>query len=153
MNSETPRDASSIDLTSTIHLSSLRSVPNRTGDDFLELLKAEDRAVVEGLEPESAMFVVLSGPNAGARYLLDGEKISIGRESASEIFLDDITVSRKHCEITKGTDSTRTITDLKSLNGTYVNAVAISSSPLKTGDEVHVGKYRLTYFAGKKGSK
>ena len=151
MNAQTPEDNSSVDLTTTIHLSSLRAVPQRDSDDFLELLKAEDRQVVENLAPESAMFVVLAGPNVGARYLLGADVVTIGRESASSIFLDDITVSRKHCQITLGADGTRTIADLNSLNGTYLNAVAVSSSPVKTGDEVQVGKYRLTYFDGNKG--
>ena len=153
VNAHTPDDHSATDLTSTIHLSSLRAVPDHKSDDFLELLKESDRDVVEGLDPESAMFVVLSGPNSGARYLLNQEVVSIGRETASAIFLDDITVSRKHCQITLGAAGVRTISDLNSLNGTYVNAIAISSSPLKTGDEVHVGKFRLTYFEANKGNK
>jgi pSer/pThr/pTyr-binding forkhead associated (FHA) protein len=151
------------ELTSTIHLSSLRTVPSidENEESKLSSLTVEDRAIIEDLAPGSAMLIVLAGPNKGARYLLNQELITIGREPASDISLDDITVSRKHCTISLVTSAsspnelTATITDLKSLNGTYVNAIATSSTSLKSGDEIHVGKYRLTYFPALKnqGSK
>ena len=94
------------------------------------------------------MLLVLAGPNLGARYLLNHEVTTIGREPENDISLDDITVSRKHCIITLVTEPEfgATLADLKSLNGTYVNAIATASTSLKSGDEIHVGKYRLTYF-------
>ena len=95
------------------------------------------------------MFISLAGPGKGARFLLDTDCITIGRDSSSEIFLDDVTVSRKHCQVLRsksGSVSTFEVEDLKSLNGTYVNAVSKVKTSLNHGDEVQVGKYRLTFF-------
>ena len=95
------------------------------------------------------MLISLAGPGKGARFLLDIDCVTIGRDSTSEIFLDDVTVSRKHCQILRkriGTNTTFEIEDLKSLNGTYVNAISKVNTSLNHGDEVQVGKYRLTFF-------
>jgi pSer/pThr/pTyr-binding forkhead associated (FHA) protein len=141
---------SSTELTSTIHFSALRALPgsDQSEESALMALSPHDRAIIEELEPGTAMLIVLAGPNRGARYLLNQEMTTIGRDPHSDISLDDITVSRKHCtiELSHQGSFAATITDLKSLNGTYVNAIATSSTSLKSGDEIHVGKYRLTYF-------
>jgi pSer/pThr/pTyr-binding forkhead associated (FHA) protein len=95
------------------------------------------------------MLISLAGPGKGARFLLDSDEVTIGRDSSSEIFLDDVTVSRKHCRILRSKSATGTIfeiEDLSSLNGTYVNAVSKVKTSLNHGDEVQVGKYRLTFF-------
>ncbi len=138
------------ELTSTIHLSALRALPAESAgiESKISELSTEDRAIVEALSPHSAMLIVLAGPNRGARYLINQALTTIGRDPASDISLDDITVSRKHCTIALSQEGgfTATISDLKSLNGTYVNAIATTSTSLKSGDEIHVGKYRLTYF-------
>jgi pSer/pThr/pTyr-binding forkhead associated (FHA) protein len=138
------------ELTSTIHLNSLKAVPAEVDTSaLLASLSAEVREIISGLAPKVGMLVVLAGPGVGARYLLDSDHTTVGRESANEIVLDDITVSRKH-SIIKFSDEQYQIEDLRSLNGTYVNAKAVAASSLRTGDEIHVGKYRLTFFQGGK---
>lgn len=144
---ETPHERA--DLTSTIHLSTLRSVRNqRNIEEIFSSLSSEERAIIAALPKNSAMFVVLAGPNKGARFLIDGESTSIGRDSRSEIFLDDVTVSRKHAIITRS-DKGFTVVDSGSLNGTYLNSQPVLTERLVVGDEVHIGKYRLTFFSGK----
>ena len=140
---------SSADLTSTIHLSALRSVRNqRNIEEIFAQLSSEERSVLSALPKDSSMLVVLAGPNKGERFLLNEAKTAIGRDFESEIFFDDVTVSRKHAQILRS-EGGFTIEDLGSLNGTYVNSHQISSERLVVGDEVQIGKYRLTYFSGK----
>ena len=137
------------DLTSTIHLSALRSVRNqRDIEEIFSLLTSEERAVLADLPNNSAMFVVLAGPNKGERFLLDSELTTIGRDPAYGIFLDDVTVSRAHAAISRR-DGGFVIEDRGSLNGSYVNSRPVSQERLVVGDEVQIGKYRLTYFSGK----
>ncbi len=143
-NGGTPRD-----LTSTIHLSELRSVKVEPHlEEIFSLLSSEERTIVGALPKESAMFIVVAGPEKGARFLLDGDELVIGRDSQSDIYLDDATVSRKHARIQR-TIAGFHIEDLGSLNGTYVNSRSITTARLLVGDEVHIGKFRLTYFTGK----
>jgi pSer/pThr/pTyr-binding forkhead associated (FHA) protein len=94
-----------------------------------------------------AMLVVAHGPNAGARFLLDRDVTSAGRHPDSDIFLDDITVSRQHAQFRR-TDGVFTIVDSGSLNGVYVNSQRVNSALLHTGDEVQIGKFRLIMQAG-----
>ena len=143
-----------VELTTTISLSALRQVPNSVDTNgLLQALPSEIVEIINGLEANSAMLIALSGPSAGARFLLNADQISLGRENSSDIFLDDVTVSRKHSLISRSADEF-IIEDLKSLNGTYVNAQSISRTSLRTGDELHIGKYRLTFFHGQlKGGK
>lgn len=137
------------DLTSTIHLSALRSVRNqRNIEEIFAQLSSDERSVLSALPKDSSMFVVLAGANRGERFLLDHEITTIGRDVESEIFFDDVTVSRKHAQILRMNDGF-VVEDLGSLNGTYVNSHQISSERLVVGDEVQIGKYRLTYFSGK----
>ena len=94
------------------------------------------------------MLLVQRGPDAGARFLLDSDTVTVGRHPDSDIFLDDISVSRRHATFTRG-GAGYAVTDLGSLNGTYVNRDRIDSEiALSGGDEVQIGKYRLIYFAG-----
>ena len=137
------------DLTSTIHLADLRSVKVEPHlEEIFSALSQEERAVVGALPKESAMFIVIAGPERGARFLLDAEDLSIGRDAQSDIYLDDATVSRMHARLQRGPDGYE-LSDLGSLNGTYVNSRSITSIRLLVGDEVHIGKFRLTYFTGK----
>jgi hypothetical protein len=99
--------------------------------------------VAEGL----ATFVVKRGPKAGSRYGLDEDVVTIGRHPDSEIFLDDITVSRRHAEVRRD-GSTYEVADVGSLNGTYVNRQRIESAVLDDGDELQVGKFKLVFFRG-----
>lgn len=109
-------------------------------------LTTSDRAAVEALPPTSALLIVQRGPNLGARFLLDAERTTAGRHPSADIFLDDVTVSRKHAEFVAN-DGGYLVRDVGSLNGTYVNRERIDSIQLKAGDEVQVGKYRLTFHA------
>lgn len=109
-------------------------------------LSAEDHATIEALRPGTALLVVLRGPNTGARFLLDDDPIVAGRHPDSDIFLDDVTVSRKHAVFTRS-GSGYAVRDAGSLNGTYVNRQLVDEAPLHTGDEVQVGKFRLVYYA------
>lgn len=116
-----------------------------TGEMAEEEAPAEDVAAVEALRPGTAMLVVRRGPNAGSRFLLDRDVTTVGRHSESDIFLDDITVSRRHAEFRRdGEDFS--VSDVGSLNGTYVNKERIDSAPLTGGDEVMIGKFRLVFF-------
>src|SRR5262245_5094338 len=109
-------------------------------------LTAEDQATIEALRPGTALLVVLRGPNTGARFLLDDQEVAAGRHPDSDIFLDDVTVSRKHAVfVMQG--SGYVVRDSGSLNGTYVNRERIEEAPLHTGDEVQIGKFRLVYYA------
>lgn len=99
-------------------------------------------AGVEALPAGSALLVVKRGPNAGSRFLLDQAMTSAGRHPDSDIFLDDVTVSRRHAEFRR--DVTEfAVVDVGSLNGTYVNRRRIDAAPVRTGDEVQIGKFRL----------
>ena len=101
---------------------------------------------MDALPAGSALLVVQRGPSAGSRFLLDTEVVSAGRHPDSEIFLDDVTVSRRHAEFRRTADGYR-VADVGSLNGTYVNRDRIDEVALQGGDEVQIGKYRLVYFA------
>ena len=95
----------------------------------------------------SALLVVQRGPGAGSRFLLDKDVVTAGRHADSEIFLDDVTVSRRHATFTREGD-TFSVADAGSLNGTYVNRDRIDTVVLKDTDEVQIGKYRLVFFQG-----
>ena len=110
-------------------------------------LSAQDQATVDALLPGTALLVVLRGPNTGARFLLDADEVTTGRHPDSDIFLDDVTVSRKHATFRRDGDDFL-VRDVGSLNGTYVNRERIDDVALKTGDEVQIGKFRLVFYAG-----
>jgi pSer/pThr/pTyr-binding forkhead associated (FHA) protein len=110
-------------------------------------LNAVDAAAVDALPRGSALLVVQRGPGAGSRFLLDKDVVTAGRHADSEIFLDDVTVSRRHATFTREGD-TFTVADAGSLNGTYVNRDRIDTVLLKDTDEVQIGKYRLVFFQG-----
>ena len=95
---------------------------------------------------DSALLIVRQGPAAGARFLINSDTTTAGRHPRCDIFLDDITVSRKHATFALGGGQV-TVTDNGSLNGTYVNKTLIDGTVvLRTGDEVQIGKYRLVFF-------
>ncbi len=104
-----------------------------------------DYSAVESLPPGTALLVVLRGPNAGSRFLLDDDFTSTGRHPDSDIFLDDVTVSRRHAEFYRSGDRF-TVRDVGSLNGTYVNRERIEEAELFGGDEVQIGKFRLLFL-------
>ena len=119
-----------------------------TGAEAEVTLSKADQATVDALRAGTALLVVLRGPNTGARFLLDDDEVASGRHPDSDIFLDDVTVSRKHAVFRREGD-TFVVRDVGSLNGTYVNRERIDEVALKTGDEVQIGKFRLVFYAGK----
>ena len=113
-------------------------------------LSAVDAAAVDALPDGHALLVVQRGPSAGSRFLLDTDLVGAGRHPDSEIFLDDVTVSRRHAEFRRN-GKAFSVSDVGSLNGTYVNRDRIDSVQLSDGDEVQIGKYRLVYFTSAAG--
>ena len=105
-------------------------------------------SAAEGLGETNALLVVQRGPNAGSRFLLDADVTSAGRAPDSDIFLDDVTVSRRHAEFTRAAQG-YLVRDVGSLNGTYVNRERIEEVLLADGDEVQIGKYRLVFLTGR----
>lgn len=122
-------------------------VPERA----LETLSPADRGVISELGEGSALLLVQKGPNAGARYLLNSDLTTVGRNPENDIFLDDVTVSRKHAEFHRN-GLVFTVKDNGSLNGTYVNGDIAEATELVNGDSVQIGKYRLLFMTngGKK---
>ena len=150
--------------TSTMSLASIGARPSAGTDDGLDPgldaaaayaeLSVEDQAAVDGLPANCALLVVVRGPSAGSRYLLDTEIVTAGRQPDSDIFLDDVTVSRRHAEFRRqpgaaGHVDGFAVHDVGSLNGTYVNRDRIDAVTLSDGDEVQIGKFRLVYFASR----
>jgi pSer/pThr/pTyr-binding forkhead associated (FHA) protein len=122
------------------------SEPREQVSETDHVLTKADLATVEALRPGTALLVVLRGPNTGARFLLDDDEVMSGRHPESDIFLDDVTVSRKHA-IFRRTPQGFVVRDVGSLNGTYVNRRLVDEVTLTTGDEVQIGKFRLVFYA------
>jgi pSer/pThr/pTyr-binding forkhead associated (FHA) protein len=115
-------------------------VPAETGED--------DVAVEVGELPTGVgMLVVKRGPNSGSRFALDADVVTAGRHPDSDIFLDDITVSRRHAEVHRRADG-YIVRDAGSLNGTYLNRERVEESPLSDGDELQIGTFKLVFLAG-----
>src|SRR5690242_2065178 len=132
--------------TATITFGSLGGASEKTETSDRQLSPV-DAAAVDALPAGSALLVVQRGPGAGSRFLLDTDEVNAGRHPDSEIFLDDVTVSRRHASFHRsGGDFT--VSDAGSLNGTYVNRDRIDRVQLTDGDEVQIGKYRLVFFSG-----
>jgi pSer/pThr/pTyr-binding forkhead associated (FHA) protein len=100
---------------------------------------------IEGLLKGVALLVVKRGPNAGSRFLLDRPVTSAGRHPNSDIFLDEVTVSRRHAEFRRENGEFR-IVDMASLNGTYVNRESVQSAVLADGDQIQIGKFGLVFL-------
>ncbi|REF31232.1 FHA domain-containing protein [Calidifontibacter indicus] len=114
-------------------------------------LSQSDQAMVDALRPGTALLIAMRGPNSGARFLLDDEEIGSGRHTDSDIFLDDVTVSRRHA-VFRRRQQGYSVVDVGSLNGTYVNGAITDAAELHSGDEVQIGKFRFVYFAAPAGS-
>ncbi len=127
------------DTTSTISLGG-GEFDGEPGDEY-----SEDYAAVATLPPGTALLAVRRGPNAGSRFLLDSDLTLVGRHPDSDIFLDDVTVSRRHAEFYRQ-GGRFTVRDVGSLNGTYVNRERIEEVNLNEGDEVQIGKFRMTFL-------
>ncbi|HJF14851.1 MAG TPA: FHA domain-containing protein [Enteractinococcus helveticum] len=135
-NSEDPSEVES----TTVGLPKLEPLRNLP-------LDAEERSAVEALPVGSALLVAHEGPNRGARFLLDQDKVTVGRHPDADIFLDDVTVSRQHALFEREAGGYRVI-DTGSLNGTYINNDRVDALLLRTGMELQIGKFRLSYYAG-----
>ena len=131
----------------TISLHAVQDAP-----DVEPRLSGADQAAIDALPAGSALLVVQRGPNAGARFLLDAERTTAGRRQDSDIFLDDVTVSRKHAEFVRR-DGEFYVRDVGSLNGTYLAKDRIDAEALlHGGDEVQIGKYRLVFHPSPRSS-
>jgi pSer/pThr/pTyr-binding forkhead associated (FHA) protein len=129
--------------TSTISLAGTDLADSETEEPLPE------SAATEALPAGTALLLVKRGPNAGSRFLLDSELTTVGRHPGSDIFLDDVTVSRRHAEFYRH-GAGFVVRDVGSLNGTYVNRERIEETSLNDGDEVQVGKFRLTFLAARR---
>jgi pSer/pThr/pTyr-binding forkhead associated (FHA) protein len=122
-------------------------------DTLIQSLDADNQSVVAQVlaanEP-TALLLVLKGAGRGNRFMVNQSGTTIGRAVDSGIFLDDVTVSRKHASITF--DQEFTFTDLGSLNGSYLNIERASTATLKSGDEIQIGKFHLVFISNN-GSK
>lgn len=107
----------------------------------------DEEVAVEAIELMSgtASLVVRRGPNAGSRFQLDNTVTTIGRDPGSTIFLDDVTVSRRHAEVS-AEDGAYVVRDVGSLNGTYVNRERVERARLSHGDELQIGTFKLSFF-------
>jgi pSer/pThr/pTyr-binding forkhead associated (FHA) protein len=108
----------------------------------------EEQAAINALPSGSALLVVRRGPNVGARFLLDADVTTVGRHPSSDIFLDDVTVSRRHAQFLRHGTAFE-VKDLGSLNGTFFDGVRIETALLSDGAEVQIGKFRLTFYASR----
>lgn len=139
------------ELTSTLHLG-LRSVVGNSPADLIQGLIEQaspaERAIIESAlasDGNSAMVFIHRGPQKGARFLVTSEGATIGRATESAIFLDDVTVSRKHASITR-VGNGFTFKDSGSLNGSYVNNESVAEKILSSGDEIQIGKFHLLFI-------
>ncbi len=113
-----------------------------------EILDEDVALALGGMSESTAMVVVKRGPNAGSKFALDKEVTGAGRHPDSDIFLDDITVSRRHAEVVRRPEG-YIVRDAGSLNGTYLNRERIEDeTPLANGDELQIGKFKLVFFSG-----
>jgi pSer/pThr/pTyr-binding forkhead associated (FHA) protein len=113
-------------------------------------LDAEIHVSPEELEGGRGVLIVKRGPNAGSKFFLDADVTQVGRHPDSDIFLDDITVSRRHAELRRG-PAEFTLADVGSLNGTYVNRERVEEARLRSGDEIQIGKFKLVFLTGSPG--
>lgn len=145
------RLVTSVSQVETGDATSTMMIPREEGErDEGRDLAPSDQAAIDALPEGSALLVVQRGPNAGSRFLLDSDVVDVGRHPDSDIFLDDVTVSRRHAEFRR-LDGGFVVSDVGSLNGTYVNRDRVDEVVLTNGDEVQVGKYRLVYYSSQHG--
>jgi len=112
----------------------------------LDQLSDEEQTAVDALPAGNALLIVRRGPNKGARFLLDEDVNTVGRHPNADVFLDDVTVSRRHAEIIRK-NGQFTLTDLGSLNGSYYQGQPVESQVLENQAELQIGKYHLTFYS------
>lgn len=131
-----------LDLTGEHHTTASVTVP-------LDSAEADIEIELDELPVGVGMLVVTRGPNSGSRFALDGDQTTAGRHPDSTIFLDDITVSRRHAEVTRTTAGYE-VADAGSLNGTYLNRERVERAALHDGDELQIGTFKLLFLAGRR---
>jgi pSer/pThr/pTyr-binding forkhead associated (FHA) protein len=131
-----------LDLTGEHHTTMSVTVPLDSAENEIEIKLDELPAGI-------GMLVVTRGPNSGSRFALDEELTTAGRHPDSTIFLDDITVSRRHAEVRRVGDG-YWVTDVGSLNGTYLNRERVERGALNDGDELQIGTFKLLFLAGRR---
>ncbi|MEI7593668.1 MAG: FHA domain-containing protein [Actinomycetes bacterium] len=128
------------------------SAPDTTTITFHPIVPSDQTgdAVSESddIGSDTNALVIRRGPNAGSRFALNESITTAGRHPESDIFLDDVTVSRRHVEVISNADGFR-VRDVGSLNGTYVNRERIDEAPLVDGDEIQIGKFKLVFLVGR----
>lgn len=145
------------ELTTTLRLGSQPEVsPTESPlvEGYLSAASDDEKAILEEIingSGDRSMLIIFKGPAKGSRYLITREGATIGRSHESEIFLDDVTVSRTHAAIAYEDQNSRFgITDRSSLNGTYVNGSVVEKANLSHGDQVQIGKFHLLFITGQK---
>lgn len=138
------------ELTTTLHLGvrEASNSPVNFLEEHLSLLSAQDREVVSEIlasQGEKAIILITRGSHKGSRFLVTKDVVTIGRSVDSDIFLDDVTVSRNHATVLKS-DSGFVLNDAGSLNGTYVNNVSVNEHSLVSGEEFQIGKFHLLFI-------
>lgn len=148
------------ELTTTLRLGGNEPVQDSSSSLLSELLDSVSESEKETVDQilkgpaDKAMLVIYKGPAKGSRYLITTQGCTIGRSHDSEIFLDDVTVSRKHAAISfLSNESVFQIVDSSSLNGTYINSQNIEKHKLQNGDQVQVGKFHLVFITGQRKSR
>ena len=123
-------------------------------ESYLAAASDDEKAILEEIingSSEKAMLIIFKGPAKGSRYLITREGATIGRSHESEIFLDDVTVSRSHAVISYDVQQLGfSIADRSSLNGTYVSGLVVEKANLNHGDQVQIGKFHLLFITGQK---
>ena len=126
----------------------------RFADDLVggqePVLSPEESTAVASLPEDSALLIVHRGPGAGSRFLLDQDLSVAGRHPDADIFLDDVTVSRKHAEFHR-VGASFSVRDLGSMNGIFVDGERSDEAALVGGSEILIGKFRLTFYPATKG--
>ena len=145
------------ELTTTLRLGSQPEVsPTESPllESYLSAASDDEKAILEEIingSREKSMLIIFKGPAKGSRYLITREGATIGRSHESEIFLDDVTVSRSHAAISYEAQQVRfALADRSSLNGTYVNGSVVEETHLSHGDQVQIGKFHLLFITGQK---
>jgi len=135
-------ESNSNEIESTQNFADGLVTPDASGLDAAEL------AAVAALPAGHALLIVKRGYEEGSRFLLDTEVTTVGRHPKADIFLDDVTVSRRHAEFVR-TGKNFKVRDLASLNGTYYNGRRVDEVLLEDGSEIQVGKFKLSFYAAK----
>lgn len=126
--------------TADVNETTISFMPEALGNESEEIAYPIDE-----IEEGKAVLVVKKGPEAGTNFFLEKDVVTCGRDAESDIFLDDVTVSRRHAEIRRDAGGFA-IVDSDSLNGTFVNRNRVDQAPLNNGDEIQIGKFKLVIF-------